>query len=159
MSYTQDVGEVSARYRPSGEQGSVTYTKSGTVARFVAPGSATNGQFGLFEWNMQPNSGGPGAHFHKTFSESFYVMSGSVRLFNGEDWVNATKGDFLYVPEGGIHAFRNDSGEAASMLILFAPGPAREKYFGALAEIAAAGRTLSEDEWTALFAEHDQYRA
>ena len=45
------------------------------------------------------------------------------------------------------------------MLILFAPGPARERYFQALAEISETGRTLSEDQWTALYAEHDQYRA
>lgn len=108
---------------------------------------------------MPPRSGGPGAHFHKTFSESFYVMSGTVRLYDGESWVNATNGDFLYVPEGGVHAFRNDGGEPASMLILFAPGAAREAYFRELAEIDAAGRQLSEDEWTALFARHDQYRA
>ena len=35
-------------------------------------------------------------------------------------------GDFLYVPQGGVHAFRNESGEPASMLILFTPrGAAR----------------------------------
>jgi hypothetical protein len=26
------------------------------------------------------------------------------------------------VPEGGIHGFRNESGESASMLLLFTPG-------------------------------------
>jgi hypothetical protein len=29
-------------------------------------------------------------------------------------------GDFLHVPEGGVHGFRNDSDAAATMLILFA---------------------------------------
>jgi hypothetical protein len=43
------------------------------------------------------------------------------------------------------------------MLILFAPGPPREAYFTELAEINASGRTLSEDEWTELYARHDQY--
>ncbi|WP_367135549.1 cupin domain-containing protein [Saccharothrix sp. HUAS TT1] len=70
---------------------------------------------------MRPPAGGPAAHFHKTFSESFHVISGTVRLYDGETWVNATAGDFLYVPEGGVHAFRNDSDDPASMLILFAP--------------------------------------
>ena len=58
-----------------------------------------------------------------------------------------------------MHAFRNDSDTAAKMLILFSPGPPREKYFEALAEIGESGRTLSHDEWTELFAAHDQYRA
>ena len=83
VSYTKDVGEVSARYRPGGEVPSVTYP-SGTHVVFTAPGSATNGQYGLFEWNMTGTRGGADPHFHKTFSESFYVMEGTVRLFNGE---------------------------------------------------------------------------
>ena len=158
MSYSKDVGEVSARYRPGGEVPSVTYP-SGTHVVFTAPGSATNGQYGLFEWNMTGTRGGADPHFHKTFSESFYVMEGTVRLFNGETWIDAVKGDFLYVPQGGIHAFSNESGAPARMLILFAPGPAREKYFTELADIRSAGRKLTEEEWLEVWARHDQYPA
>ena len=43
------------------------------------------------------------------------------------------------------------------MLILFAPGAPRERYFEELAEIAASGRELSQEEWTDLYARHDQY--
>ncbi len=112
MSYSKDVGEVSARYHPGGEVPSVTYP-SGTHVVFTAPGSATSGQYGLFEWNMTGTRGGADPHFHKTFSESFYVMEGTVRLFNGETWIDAVKGDFLYVPQGGVHAFSNESGAPA----------------------------------------------
>jgi len=158
VSYPDDFGEVTARFR-TGEDIEQLSLRSGTVARLVAPGSVTAGQFGLFEWRMQPRSGGPAAHFHKTFSESFYMLSGVVRLYNGEVWAEAREGDFLYVPQRGVHAFRNDSDEPASMLILFAPGAPREAYFRELAEIGATGRQLSFDEWTELYARHDQYRA
>ncbi len=130
-----------------------------TIARFAATGSMTDGRFGLYEWHMQPRSGGPEPHFHKTFAESFYVISGAVALYDGAAWTQAGPRDFLYVPEGGIHAFRNDSDQPATMLILFTPGIPRENYFRALADIAATGRTLTESEWTELFAQHDQYRA
>jgi hypothetical protein len=86
MSYSEDVGAVSARYRPGGAAASVTYP-SGTHVRFTAPGSVTNGQYGLFEWNMTGTPGGADPHFHKTFSESFYITEGTVRLFDGETWV------------------------------------------------------------------------
>jgi hypothetical protein len=66
------------------------------------------------------------------------------------------KGDFLYVPQGGIHAFSNESGAAARMLILFAPAPPCEKYFTELAEIRSSGRSLTDEEWIALWARHDQ---
>jgi quercetin dioxygenase-like cupin family protein len=108
---------------------------------------------------MAPGAPGAQAHFHRTFSESFYVLAGTVRLHDGNEWFAAAAGDFLYVPEGGLHAFRNDSDEPASMLILFAPGFAREEYFQELAGIRASGRTLSPEEWTDLYARHDQYMA
>ncbi|GLZ42437.1 cupin domain-containing protein [Actinokineospora sp. NBRC 105648] len=155
MSYLGTTGERSARLRPVDE---ITVLDRPTVsAHFVAPGSLTNGQFGLFRWDMAPQAGGPAPHFHKTFSESFYVLEGTVRLFDGERWVSATPGDFLYVPEGGVHAFGNESDEPASMLMVFAPGPAREEYFLELAELAESGRELTPQEWTAFYAKHDQY--
>jgi hypothetical protein len=36
---------------------------------------------------------------------------------------------------------------------------ARERYFAEVAGINASGRTLSQDEWTELYARHGQYRA
>ncbi|MCP9971958.1 hypothetical protein [Actinomadura madurae] len=43
------------------------------------------------------------------------------------------------------------------MLLLFTPGAPREAYFEELAEIAATGRQLGDDEWTDLYLRHDQY--
>ena len=123
--------------------------------QFVSPGSLSGGSFGLFRWQMAPRSGGPSPHFHKTFSESFYVLSGRVQLYDGGQWIEATAGDFLYVPEWGVHAFRNDSDEPAATLILFAPGAPRERYFEELADIIRSERQLSREEWTKLYARHD----
>src|SRR5262245_42384220 len=141
-------------------------TGTGTVSRFVAPGSSfvapgrfTQGRFGLFQIPMAAGAGRADPHFHRTFSESFYVLSGTMRLYDGGSWIDASAGDFLHVPEGGVHGFRNDSGAAATMLILFAPGAPREAYFRELADISSSGRVLSDEEWTDLFARHDQYRA
>jgi mannose-6-phosphate isomerase-like protein (cupin superfamily) len=156
MSYLGEGGEVTALFRPTDDVEPLHLGPS-TKARFVAPGWLTKGQFGLFRWDMEPGAGGAQPHFHRTFSESFYVLSGNVALYDGASWVRASEGDFLYVPEGGVHAFRNDSGEPASMLILFSPGKPREGYFEELAEIARTGRQLSDDEWTELLARHDQY--
>ena len=45
------------------------------------------------------------------------------------------------------------------MLILFAPGSPREEYFQELAAIRSSGGTLSDKDWIALWARHDQYPA
>jgi mannose-6-phosphate isomerase-like protein (cupin superfamily) len=127
--------------------------------RFVAPGSVTAGRYGLFEYRIGPQSPGARPHYHRTFSESFYVLTGELTIFDGQRWAPFGVGDFAHVPDGGVHAFRNDGDLEASMLILFAPGVARERYFQELVEVSASGRELSEGEWTELYARHDQYRA
>lgn len=151
MSYA-GAGETSAVFRRDLEP----LTLGTTAATFVAPGSVTNGEFGLFRWDMPATAGGAGAHFHRGFSESFYVVSGTVTLYDGAHWSPLHAGGFCYVPPGGVHGFRNDSAAPASMLILFAPGIARERYFEELAEIRRAGTELSAKEWAELFARHDQ---
>ena len=61
------------------------------------------------------------------------------------------------MPPGGIHAFRNESGERAEMLLLFTPGAPREAYFEELAARAAAGQPFTDAEREDLYRRHDQY--
>jgi quercetin dioxygenase-like cupin family protein len=84
------------------------------------------------------------------------VLSGTVRLFDGNGWIEATPGDFLFVPEGGIHAFRNESGAPASMLLLFAPGAPREDYFETLARVSH-GEVMTDEERLAFYLQHDNH--
>lgn len=36
---------------------------------------------------MRAKAGGPKTHFHKTISESFYILDGTVRFFDGPRWI------------------------------------------------------------------------
>jgi oxalate decarboxylase/phosphoglucose isomerase-like protein (cupin superfamily) len=83
------------------------------------------------------------------------VVSGTVQLFDGTTWRDGRPGDFAYVPEGGIHGFRNESGEPATLLILFAPGAPREAYFEGLVEMAEGRWKPSHEELQAFLVEHD----
>jgi len=154
--YREDEGRVSASLRPASPPPDLTMA-GGVAVHYLATTASSSGDFGLYRWEMPGPPTGPDPHFHRAISESFYVLTGTVRLFDGNRWVDAAPGDYLFVPPGGIHAFRNESGEPASMLLLFAPGAPREQYFEELAEIGASGRELSDDEWTEFYARHDQY--
>jgi uncharacterized RmlC-like cupin family protein len=90
-------------------------------------------------------------------SESFFVLSGTVRIYDGTQWLDSHPGDFVFVPEGGIHGFRNESGADAAMLILFAPGAPREAYFEGLVEIGARTEKPSKEELADFFARHDNF--
>jgi mannose-6-phosphate isomerase-like protein (cupin superfamily) len=153
--YVGESGETSGRFRPQSQQADLTYT-NGVRVSYLATMLSTSGEFGLYRWDFASTISGPDPHFHRTISESFFVLSGTVRLYDGRQWVDATSGDFLFVPEGGIHAFKNESGAEASMLLLFAPGAPREEYFETLAEWAK-GRTMTEEQKSEFFARHDTY--
>jgi quercetin dioxygenase-like cupin family protein len=154
--YFGETGEVNAVLRAAAQPPEITY-KSGGEVHYLATGADTDGEFGLYRWNFAPGRSGPDPHFHKTITESFYILDGTVQLFNGERWTDGEPGDFLRVPQGGVHAFRNESGEAASMLLLFTPGAPREEYFEWLDEIGRGVRTLSEQERTEFFLRHDTF--
>ena len=148
-------GEVSSTFRAANQPPDVAIGQD-TSIQYLATGASTHGQFGLYRWDAKPHTRGPNAHFHRTMSESFFILSGTLRLFNGERWIDAKAGDFLYVPEGGIHGFHNESDEPGSMLLLFSPGAPREGYFQAIAE-KAEGRPFSDEEWQELCRRHDNY--
>jgi mannose-6-phosphate isomerase-like protein (cupin superfamily) len=150
--YLGETGEFTARFRPADAEPELPM-RSGAAA-YLANGASTNGQFGLYRWDMSGPPSGPEPHFHRSISESFFVLSGTVRLYDGKRWIDANQGDFLFVPEGGVHAFRNESGEPASMLLLFAPGAPREGYFEGLVEGIGG---LSDEERAEFFIRHDTY--
>ncbi|AXL92736.1 cupin [Streptomyces sp. CB09001] len=152
--YWGEDGEVSAVFRPATTPPNLGESGSGKNAtHYLATTGTTRGEFGLYRVEMAPRAGGPKTHFHKRISESFYILDGTVRVFDGVRWVDARKGDFLHVPQGGLHAFRNDSDAPADMLLLFTPGAPREEYFEQVSQLAHS----SEEERAAFFDKHDSY--
>ncbi|REE97551.1 cupin domain-containing protein [Thermomonospora umbrina] len=155
-------GQVSARFRPAdteadlvsgGADAGVTGASLRQRTHYLATGAGTGGEFGLYRVDMPPHGMGPGTHFHRTISESFYVLDGTLRLFDGERWIDAVPGDFLYVPVGGLHAFHNASDAPTSLLLLFAPGAPREGYFEGIAGVA----DMSDEERREFFLLHDNH--
>lgn len=147
-------GEVSATYRRADHEPELTFRETGNTVHYLATGASTDGLFGLYRWDMGPLPSGPKPHFHRSISESFVILSGTIRIYDGRAWIDTAPGDFIHVPEGGIHGFRNESGQPASMLIHFAPGAPREAYMEGLAEFAVSGPP-SDEELAAFYLRHD----
>ena len=145
-------GTVTAILRPSNVEPELAFPAGGS-ASYLATSTSTGGDYGLFRWDMGESAGGPDPHFHRAMSEAFFLLSGTVLLYNGHVWAEAGPGDFLHVPPGGVHAFRNPDGPA-SMLMLFTPGAPRETYFEELAALDDGARaTMTAAGWTALYAQ------
>jgi mannose-6-phosphate isomerase-like protein (cupin superfamily) len=153
--YHGDTGEASATYRPADHAPDLVYP-NGTKVHYLATGTLTRGLFGLYRWESPPRAGGPAPHFHRTFTESFYLVAGVIQIYDGRSWIDATPTDFVHVPEGGIHGFRNNSDDWATLLIHFAPGAPRETYMESNARFARDGRP-SDEAMADFYREHDNY--
>lgn len=150
--YDGEAGEVSAHVVHSDVEPAVVYP-NGNKVFYLAQGTETSGTFGLYRWEFAGPVSGPDAHFHRAITESFYVLDGTVTIFDGNDWVRCGAGDFAHVPAGGIHGFRNEDGPA-SMLLHFAPGAPREPYFE---QLAAGIADLDQESLARFMREHDNH--
>nr|WP_211239672.1 cupin domain-containing protein [Jiangella gansuensis] len=155
--YHGDGGEVSATFRPAGQRPDLTYPSSGVTIDYLATGASSDGDFGLYRWTAGPTESGPAPHFHRTISESFFILDGTMRIYTGTEWIETHAGDYVYVPPGGLHGFRSVTGVPASMLLLFTPGAPREGYFEGLIEVA--GGQLSDEQKSAFYERHDNHWA
>ena len=75
--YHGETGLINATLQPADRSPDLTYPSGGTV-HYLATGESTGGQFGLYRWEMAATQGGPGTHFHRAISESFYILSGTT---------------------------------------------------------------------------------
>jgi quercetin dioxygenase-like cupin family protein len=148
--YRGTTGETSARFRPDKTQAEIEY-RSGGTCEYLATGDQTSATFGLYRWTFGPDESGPDPHFHRTITESFYVLTGEVLLHDGTDWRTGRPGDFMFVPRGGLHGFRGAN--QASMLLLFTPGAPREDYF----ETLAAAEPMTDEQRAEFMLGHDTF--
>jgi quercetin dioxygenase-like cupin family protein len=151
--YHGDGGETSAWIRPADAPKEIEYAAGGSC-EYLLTGPQSGGKLGVYKWSFGEAESGPDPHFHRSIAELFYVLEGEVRLYDGRGWQEAGAGDFLYVPEGGLHGFRG--GNRASMLLMFTPGAPREDYFETLASLGR-GATMSPEERVAFMLRHDTY--
>jgi quercetin dioxygenase-like cupin family protein len=87
---------------------------------FLVTGEESGGAYFAMEAFVPPG-GGPGPHVHTREDETFYVLEGHVEFLLGEETVVAGPGDFVNVPRGVVHRFRNAGAETARVVLTFTP--------------------------------------
>jgi len=78
-------GEVSARFEALDRDPDLLIGDRVRI-HYLATGDSTGGQFGLYRWDMGAQPGGAEPHFHRSISESFFSLSGTVHVYDGNDW-------------------------------------------------------------------------
>jgi hypothetical protein len=66
---------------------------------------------------------------HSREEEGFYVLEGEITFTMGDQRLVASAGMFANMPVGTPHAFKNEGGKAAKMLISVAPAGLEKMFF------------------------------
>jgi mannose-6-phosphate isomerase-like protein (cupin superfamily) len=103
------------------------YWGPGDEVTFLITGEETGGAVFMAELSV-PSAGGPPPHIHHREDESFYVREGTLAIRMGDRTVNAAPGDFVHIPRGTVHCFKNTGNGPAKMLVTFTPA-GMEKFF------------------------------
>ncbi|MFC9916602.1 cupin domain-containing protein [Streptomyces sp. NPDC127197] len=81
----------------------------------------TEGRLGVLETSVPPG-GGAVAHSHGREDEAFYILTGDFEFINGDEVLAAGPGDFLWIPRGNRHGFKNVGALPATLLTFLFPG-------------------------------------
>jgi mannose-6-phosphate isomerase-like protein (cupin superfamily) len=107
----------------------------GMLATFKAVSEETGGEYSLYELTVPPQLGAL-PHIHHRETEAFYVLDGEVEFFKGECTVRAGVGEFVFIPRGVVHGFKNAGQQPARCLGVVTPGGLHEKLLAGLGEQA-----------------------
>ena len=97
------------------------YCGPGDRITFLITSAETGGAFFMAEACVAPG-GGPPLHVHSREEESFYLLQGTLALQVGSKALNASVGDFIHIPRGTVHSFKNVGQETAKLLVVATPG-------------------------------------
>ncbi len=97
-----------------------SYWGPGDRYTFLVTGEETGGAY-FSMLAVVPPMGGPPPHTHRDEDETFYVLEGHPTFRLGDERVQAGPGDFVNIPRGMLHCFRNFTDEPVRMILTFTP--------------------------------------
>jgi quercetin dioxygenase-like cupin family protein len=111
---------------------------TGETFNFVASArTAPDGCF-RFVWTLAPGKRGPGEHYHPTETETFEIISGTLRIWQNGIPKDYGPGEIVAVLPRVVHKFLNPTSEPCVMNVKL-DGPALEDAFLPIA-VATHGR-------------------
>ena len=81
------------------------YESFGVAYHYLANQHKTDGDYGLYRVDIGPAGGGPGPHFHRAMSEAFFVLSGTLKLYDGTKLLRTfpvATGQAIYPTPAGV---------------------------------------------------------
>ncbi|MBW4722190.1 cupin domain-containing protein [Saccharothrix obliqua] len=125
---------------PAGEGETIWF--DGNVYTVKISGEATNGALSVLESSIMPGCGPP-LHVHTVADEVFHVLSGQLEFQVGDAEFTGRAGDYVFVPHGTPHRFKNIGVHVAHTIFAYTPA-GFEKFFLESGEPAVAGTPVPQ---------------
>jgi len=107
--------------------------------KFLESRDTTAGSLDLFEMTLQPDARMPIPHYHESWDETIYGLSGvTTWRIDGKD-IDVAPGETVFIKRGIVHGFANRSGAPASCLCMLSPGALGPHYFKEMAALLSGG--------------------
>jgi quercetin dioxygenase-like cupin family protein len=113
------------KYVPAGS--GPAYWGPGDKITFLITGAETGGALFLAEVLVPPGGGNP-PHIHQFEDEAFHLLEGTLTVQVGGKTLQASAGDFVYLPRGIVHCFQNAGNVDVKFLVFVTPA-GLEKFF------------------------------
>lgn len=84
-------------------------------------GQQTAGCYSITEIQSFPGNGPP-PHIHHNEDECFYVVEGAFSVIMGDRAFDVADGDFVRIPKGTPHTYKNVGAIPGKMLVILSPG-------------------------------------
>ncbi len=139
MTDTATIATLFARSRADAP--TITLPTLGVTVRTLVATPESGGALCVLDYVAPPRFRGPAPHVHRTATECFIVLEGTLRLTVGEAVHDLEPGGAAHVPPGTVHAFSNPFDAPCRYLALLTPGMGFERYFEELAVLVAASPT------------------
>ena len=111
----------------------------GLELRFLQTKEDTAGSLDAFEMTVQSNARMPMPHYHESWDEIIYGLTGVTTWRVGGQDIAIGPGGSVFIKRGIVHGFRNDTQETASCLCILTPGVLGPDYFREMAALMSAG--------------------
>ena len=91
----------------------------------IVSSNDTNGVYSMMHWIVGPRTVAY-PHVHDLYEETFYLLKGELEFQLGDESISLSERDFVRVPAGVRHGFRNQKDEEVDLLVSLSPGGMEE---------------------------------
>jgi quercetin dioxygenase-like cupin family protein len=116
-----------------------TIRLGGLELEFMQDKEGTDGSLDFFRMTVPPKAKVPVPHYHESWDETVYGLSGTILFRIDGKEVPVGPGESLFIRRGVAHHFSNDTTEVASCLCVLTPGVLGPGYFREIAALLSGG--------------------